>query len=92
MDIHAILVAGKKASGDWYGAIFDSVCLFFVNIFTPSDIIEKWQTNFIELLKDPVAWAHGIMYTALLIGVIFRSATAILKFWYTLKNKGTNGD
>lgn len=92
IDIDTLLIAGKKASGDWYGAIFDSVCLFIINIFTPSEMIEKLEHNLVELLTDPVAWAHGIMYVALLIGVIFRSFTAILKFYYTIKQKGTNGD
>jgi hypothetical protein len=92
MDLHLVLLAGKKAAGDWHGAIFDSICLYFVNMFTPTDILEKLKHNLMELITDPVAIGHGLMYVFLLFGVVFRTATAVLKFYYTLKNKGANGD
>lgn len=92
MDIHTLLIASKKAQGDWYNAVFDSVCLTIWNWLTPDYIAEKFKHNLVELLSDPVAIGHTIMGVALFVGVVARTATAILKFWYTYKNKGANGD
>lgn len=92
MDIHNILLAAKKAQGDWYNAIFDSGCLFVYQHISAASIRDKFTAKLIDIITDPIAIGHGIIGLALFIGVIARSGTAVLKFYYTLKNKTADGD